>query len=409
MHRAVPTTRGRFQRDRFTWGAYLLLAYFAYMISALGPLMSFVAAEQSLSYTVRALHLSAFALGMVLAGLMGDHAAQHLGRRAVYWGGGAGMALGALLLCLFRTAPLTIASSFLMGWLGSLLLVMVQATLADRHQEGRAIAFSESNFVAAVASVLAPLLVSQFEGIGWGWRVALLAAAGFWLLVSVCYARAPVPEATRPAPPRADISPANHAIGQRARLPRAFWLYWGVVLASVSMEWCVAFWAGEFLQQQIGFTPVNAAASLTAYFIAFAIGRAVGSSLARRWPVGALLLLAIGVALAGFPLFWLARTPVLSLLGLFLLGLGIANLYPLALSASTGTAPALANAVSARTSLAAGLAILLAPFVLGSAADALGIAQAFAITGVLGCATLAMMLAANAHARRMAMRAAADP
>ncbi|MEP7291141.1 MAG: hypothetical protein ABI835_05130 [Chloroflexota bacterium] len=72
-----------FIRDRFTWLAYLMLAYYAYMISALGPLMPFLRVELNLSYSVAALHLSAFAVGMILAGLTADRAV----RRA--WGGGS--------------------------------------------------------------------------------------------------------------------------------------------------------------------------------------------------------------------------------------------------------------------------------------------------------------------------------
>ncbi|MBZ0306629.1 MAG: hypothetical protein K8I82_11230, partial [Anaerolineae bacterium] len=76
-----------FTRDRFTWMGYLMLAYYAYLQASLGPLMPFLRKEMQLNYTVAGLHFSAFALGMVLAGLTGDRVAERVGRRGLYWAG----------------------------------------------------------------------------------------------------------------------------------------------------------------------------------------------------------------------------------------------------------------------------------------------------------------------------------
>ncbi len=114
-----------FIRDRFTWLAYLMLAYYAYMQSALGPLMPFLAGELNMSYTVRGLHVSAFALGMIIAGSSADRVAAHFGRTRVFWIGGGGMALAGLVLIGVRTPALTIAASFGMGVIGSYLLIMI--------------------------------------------------------------------------------------------------------------------------------------------------------------------------------------------------------------------------------------------------------------------------------------------
>ena len=61
-------------------------------------------------------------------------------------------------------------------------------------------------------------------------------------------------------------------------------------------------------------------------------------------------------------------------------GLGIANLFPLTLSAASSVVlPRQANAASSRITLAAGLATLITPQVLGSLADQIGIRGAFAV------------------------------
>ncbi|MCB0021993.1 MAG: MFS transporter, partial [Caldilinea sp.] len=145
-----------FTRDRFTWLAYALLGYFAYFQAAPGPLMPFIRGELNLSYAAGGLHLSAFALGMIGGGLSAPRLASRWGRRAVLWGGAIGMGLGALLFVAGRHPAVTIAGTLVMGGVGTLLLVMIQATLSDRHGAQRATAITESNMLAILCAGLLP-------------------------------------------------------------------------------------------------------------------------------------------------------------------------------------------------------------------------------------------------------------
>jgi MFS family permease len=111
-------TPTEFVRNRLSWLLYLMLAFYAYTQASLGPVMPFLGDELKLSYTVRGLHFSAFALGMVTAGLSADRVARVLGRRRLFWIGGLGMVVGALMLILSNRVELTIASCLLMGALG---------------------------------------------------------------------------------------------------------------------------------------------------------------------------------------------------------------------------------------------------------------------------------------------------
>ncbi len=375
-----------FIRDRFTWLAYFMLAYYAYLQAALGPLMPFLAAELELSYTLRGLHFSAFALGMIIAGATADRAARYFGRRTLFWGGGAGMVLGVIILTLGQTSPITIFGSFVMGTIGSYLLVMIQATLADHHGAMRAVALTESNVGASAAAMLAPLLISQLENFGFSWRFALLAMVAAWAIALATNSRVPIPQS----------SVENRGVNQpKARLPALFWVYWLVVLLGVSVEWSTGFWAADFLENVVGIRRVDAAASMALFYVAILLGRWFGSRLSRIVLPNRLLLIASAILLTGFPIFWLSRSPISALPGLFLMGLGIANLFPMTLSIVSNLAPDMANAASARTSLAAGIAILVMPQILGSTADRIGIQSAFAIVGGLALGVLVIVWLAN--------------
>ncbi len=381
-----------FVRDQFTWLAYLMLAYYAYNLTIIGPLMPFLRAELNLSYTVTGLHLSAFALGMVLAGLSGDRLAQRYGRRKVFWGGGIGMAGGTVALILSGQVALTLVSTFLMGYLGSLSLVMVQTTLSDRHGEQRAIALTESNVAASLSASVAPVLVGFFQTTLIGWRGALALSLIGLALMALRYFRVAIPEA-QPAATR----PANIT----RSLPLTFWAYWLVIFLGVSVEWCLIFWSADFLEKVIGLDRVTAATMMGVFLGAMLVGRFIGSGLSRRVSSSRLLMGALGLALVGFPVFWLARLAPLNIAGLFVVGLGVANIFPLTLATALGVTPHQIDQASARISLGGGLAILTLPFVLGWAADLLNIQTALGIVSLLlGVAAVVAYLANRLVARQ---------
>ncbi|MDX2159700.1 MAG: MFS transporter [bacterium] len=381
-----------FVRDRFTWLAYFMLAYYGYLQSSLGPLMPFLRAELDLNYTVGALHLSAFALGMIIAGGTGERAAARLGRRRLFWLSGAGMAAGMLMLIALRHPILTITAALIMGTVGSYLLVMVQAGLADHHGALRALPLTEANVIAMIASTCAPLFISTAEGIGIGWRAALLIGGAWWMAQYAVNRHVSIPDSAN-----AQESSSSAAAAQRgsAALPMRFWLFWMVVVFGVAIEWAIAFWGADFLHTAAGLDRVTASGIMSLYFFAMLIGRFVGSRLARTLPAPRLLYAAVGLVIVGFPPLWLGQSAPIQIAGLFVTGLGVANLFPLTLSLATGVDPAQANKASARVAMGAGVAILAAPQILGALADQVGIFGAFGAAAVLIGGALVMTVWAN--------------
>jgi MFS family permease len=384
-----------FARDRYTLLAYAMLGYFAYLQAAPGVAMPLLRDDLGLNYTVGGMHISALALGMVLAGLLADRAVARWGRRTVFWGGGGGMAVGALLLVVGQHPAITIAGMFLMGLLGTALLATIQSGLADRHGTLRAIALTESNVVAAVITILPPLLVGGFERIGIGWRGAFVAMVLAWGVAYLTQRDVDIP-ASRPR--------KTESGGTDRALPPIFWLYWAALVSCVAVEWSVIAWSADFMTEAGGLDDDAAALVMTLFFLAMALGRVLGSQLTRRMDVVRLLFAAMSVGLAGFVTFWLA--PVLPLLlgGLFVAGLGIANLFPFLLSITVGTAPEQSDVASSRITLGAGLAILLAPQILGTVADQTGIQTAYGLVFVLF--VLAMIIVTAARRRAVAAEVA---
>ncbi len=384
-----------FVRDRFTWLAYFMLAYYAYILAVLGPAVPFLRKELTINYTVSAFYISAFAAGMVIAGFTNAWMARRFGRSALFWGGGLLMAVGTVVLTVGRTAEVGIVSVFICGLLGSYLLVTIQSTLSELHGNNRAFALTEANVFAVLASSAAPLAVGIGESQGWSWRFAIYIGIAIWGLVFIrTRSRISLPAVRKPDPIKSSVTTKH------GKLPRAFWSYWVVVFFSVAVEWCIIFWASTYMETVVGLSKETAASSVALFTLAQFVGRAAGSWLTRRYTSGNLLLIAGAIVLVGFPMFWLGRTPIINAAGLFICGLGVANLFPLTLSLTSAVGMNNPDAASGLTSMSSGIAILITPQILGIVADQLGIQTAYGIVAPLAIAIILVTLYANKLARQ---------
>jgi MFS family permease len=360
-----------FRRDELTWLAFGMLGFYNYLLSALGPLMPSLREELGLSYTIASLHFSAFAVGMILAGLVGDRGVRRYGRRTVFWTGAAGLVAGAVALTIVHTPVLTVGSVLLMGGVGSLVLILIPAILADRHGENRAVAIVEANILSAATGAMAGLLIGLGEQTPAGWRGALLLSLAIPLFLVIHFGRVSLP--------------TTQSIGDRrnagTRLPLAYWAFWlGVVLA-VSIEFSLIFWGADFLVAA-GLSTSAAATTVSLFLWGMVAGRIAGRQAAQLMPTERLLLLALGVSAAGFSVYWLAPVALVAVLGLFVAGIGVANLFPLTVALALGAAPGQSNEAGARLTFASGTAILAAPLLLGALTDAAGIRLAYGVVPI---------------------------
>lgn len=372
-------------RDKRTWAAYLLLGLFAYLETALGPAMPFLRDRLDLGYAVASLHFFAFAAGAIAVGLTGDRWMPRVGRDRALWGGLGGMVAGALLIAFSPAVAGTILGALAMGSLGTCSLMANQAALADMHGEQRAIALLESNVAATTMAILAPLVIGGLAVTALGWQAGIVVALPWIVVLWVTFHGVSLPPARLPE---------RRGAGESG-LPAAFWWLALVLFLVSAVEWCIAYWGAEFLATVVGLGSATAATAMSIFFVAMAAGRIIGSRLVRRYHGVPLLLVAIAIALAGFLMFWLAPTPLVSLPGLFIAGFGIANFYPLTVAVATGAAPHLIDRATARLAVATGTALLTAPLAVGALADAAGMRRGFGIVLPLLLAALASTLVAR--------------
>jgi len=375
--------------------AYAFLAFYSFFVNVFGPITPFIKDELGLSYTAASLHFSAFAAGMLIAGLTANWVIGQVGRLNTAWIGAFGISAGTLILIAGRTPLMTVGASFVMGLLGTLILVVVPAALSERHGELRAAALTESNVIASLVVMAAPLSVGLSVRLTGDWRPACVLAACVPIVMFLLLRRVTLP-ATDPRP--VERGPA------RLPLPALYWVYWVAIVLAVAVEFCMIYWSADYLEKRAGLAKADAAQAVSVFVGGMILGRLAGSRLVHRFPTARVVIGSVLLAGFGFALFWTAGGTLAILAGVFVTGVGVASLYPLILALAIGAAHGEPDRASATATLASGTAILTLPLVLGRLADQFGIRPAYSVVGalLLGVFLIILLTSRRAVARQTA-------
>ncbi|WP_169166443.1 MFS transporter [Cellulomonas taurus] len=372
--------------------SYAVLGCYTFWLYAFGPAVTLLRDELGFSYTLLGLYSVLWSLGAALAGAMFAWVARRLSRGALLWAAAAAATGGAAVFTLTRGVSATLAGAVVFGLAGTMLLAVIQAILSDQHGPRRDRALTEANIGAGASAVFAPLVLGALATTALGWRatfaIPVLVLAALFLRYRRQTYQVPQPDAPG---------------GRSGRLPAACWLFAVLMAFGSAMEFCLVYFGPQVLIAT-GMSAAAASTALGANYLGILVGRLGGAALTRRPGITAPLLAgSLATTAASFALFWLTDNSVLAVTGLFLCGIGVANLYPLALALTLDAAPGQEDQANARSQLVVGLVAAASPFILGSLADRVGLFAAFAIEPVLIAASGALLwggVAARRRARR---------
>jgi MFS family permease len=366
------TETDAFVRDAPTVLSYAALGCFTFWLYAFGPAVTLLRHELGFSYLVLGLYEVFWSGGAALAGAAFAWAARRLARGTLLWASALATAIGAGLFIFGGGVPGTLIGAGAFGAAGTMLLTVIQAILSDRHGSRRDRALTEANVGAGASAVFAPIVLGALAATALGWRATFAMPAVVLVLLYLRYRRQPLPQ-----PPR------RHAEGQGGRLPLACWLFAILTAVSSAIEFCLLFFGPQMLIN-LGWSAAAASTAMSSNLAGILVGRLLGAGLTRR-PGRTVTLLYASLALtfASIVLFWMTDQPVLAVVALFLAGLGIANLYPLALASTLEAADGQEDHANARSQVVLGLLAAAFPFVLGGLADQYGLTAGFALEPVL--------------------------
>jgi MFS family permease len=188
------------------------------------------------------------------------------------------------------------------------------------------------------------------------------------------------------AMPRLQVNSSLNDEGEKPTLqfPRAIlpYLLGVVALFSVVPEGMIIDWSALFLNTERGVSIAWAGTGFAATSTAMAIMRFSGDHLRKRFGAVQTLRCSVIAAIIGFSLVTLSTSPITAVLGFFISGIGLANLFPIAISAA-GNVPNIPGgiAVSMVTTVGYG-GILLAPPLFGFIAQTWSYTAVYAIMPV---------------------------
>ncbi|MEP3199652.1 MAG: MFS transporter [Lentilitoribacter sp.] len=185
------------------------------------------------------------------------------------------------------------------------------------------------------------------------------------------------------AMPRLQLNSNLNDEGEKPKLqfPRVIlpYLLGVVALFSVVPEGMIIDWSALFLNTERGVSIAWAGTGFAATSTAMAIMRFSGDHLRKRFGAVQTLRFSVIAAIIGFSLVTLSTSPITAVLGFFISGIGLANLFPIAISAA-GNVPNIPGgiAVSMVTTVGYG-GILLAPPLFGFIAQTWSYTAVYAI------------------------------
>ena len=379
MEGAIPASgRSAGPGMRATWTGFAYLSVWGYVLYGLGNATPYLRADLVLTDFQAGLHASALAVGVLLAGVGADRVARLVGSHWLLDLAVACLVTAIGLVVLAPNLPVSLSGALLIGFGGGLLGTDINVRLIRPDGVETRRVMGQANALSMVTAAAAPVAIGLAVAGLHAWRLALLLPVAAFLALTVLRPRS--------SEERTSVRPPS------VRLPSAYWFAWLLLVLGVSIEFSFVFWGSTIVANRTGLSSADATL-LASLFVAgmftgrAAVGRGVGAGRASRGILAAGLV----VVLVGAGLMWVSTLPLLSGVGLFVGGLGLAPVWPVGLTVALQTAPAAPLSAAARSTLASGTAVLLAPSALGLASDFVGVAGAWPIILLLACAALVVL------------------
>ena len=362
-----------FHRDRFFWIVATQTAIGNFYLGGFGPAQSLLRADQGTSLTIAGLHGTAMGIASIFAGYANPYIAHRLGRTRAGWTGLAIFTIGLTLFVISPPVFLTLPATLITGFGTSMVINAMLTSMSHYFGNQAQVAIPQANGIASIGFVTGTALIGTIAIISPGlWRIGLLFAIPVAITLFLVSRNATTEEHVRDA-----------AGPQDGGLSRRFWISWLGFTACISSEFAVSFWAAALLKDRVGSSAAISTVAIVALGTGMGIGRWYGAVLLRRFVLDTQLLGTIALQFLGFVCFWLSHSMILSLISLFVIGLGVSMQFALASIRLIAFSDGRPDLAIGRTSLAAGIAIAVAPFLLGVLGDNFGISRAYLMVPVL--------------------------
>ena len=367
-----------------TAGGFYAFFSFGFIDNLKGPTLPALLTDLNFSYGQGGAILFGAYLGFMVATLLTGVLADARGIKSVLLLAGVCLTAGLAAFSLVSAFWLLAIALFVVGLgLGSI-EVGGNSLIVDLHQRDRGRFLNLLAVFHGVGAFVVPLFAALLLSYSFSWRqvyqIAIILAVGLALFFAVVkYPRAP----------RTGDALALRTLFAAGFTRRMTW-YYLFIAVYVAAEIGFAAWIVEFLQQVKGYDVGVSSLYLSAFFAAIMLGRFAGSFVVERIGYLTIMLIATIASIASLSL-GLFGPPTLTFL-LPLTGLFFSIMFPTATAAVSALPIANMSAVLGMLFTFGGLGGALGPWLIGVAADLVGLELAFGLTIVFGLVMLAALL-----------------
>jgi MFS family permease len=341
----------KLKRDSFFWTLALQTFVVNFFLGGFGPSQPLLRADQGTSLTI----------------------AGRYGRAASGWIGLVIFSFGLLALALVQPVQLTILAAFITGFGCSTVINSFVVSMSNHYGALAPMAVAQANGVASTGYVIGTLTIGTIaQAAPDFWRLGLIMilpiALYLFFFRRKTNAEPHVPSETGP---------------QSGKLSSAFWIAWLGFVATISTEFATTFWAAALVRDRTGATAAISVIAIMALGSGMAVGRFFGGPVMHKLTLDHQLLTIMALQLFSFFGIWFSHNLVVSLIALFLNGLGISTQFALSSIRLINHSDGRPELAIGKSALAAGIAIGGAPFLLGVLGDNFGISRAYLMVPAL--------------------------
>ena len=362
-----------FQRDRFFWVVATQTAIVNFYLGGFGPAQSLLRADQGTSLTIAGLHGTAMGVASIAAGYANPHLAHKYGRAKSQWIGLGIFLVGLFLFVISPPVFLTIPATLIAGFGTSMVINTMLSSMSHHYGKAAEVAIPQANGVASIGFVTGTALIGTIASLYPSfWRLGLLLAIPVAVILVLVgrekEAEEHVPDESGP---------------QSGKMSTKFWLAWLGFVACISSEFATSFWSAALLKDRVGSSAAISTVAIVALGTGMGVGRWYGGLVLKNFKLDNQLLGLVALQFIGFVAFWLSHSMIISLICLFVIGLGISMQFALSAIRLVSFSDNRPDLAIGKSSLAAGIAIAGAPFLLGFLGDNFGISRAYIMVPVL--------------------------
>jgi predicted MFS family arabinose efflux permease len=333
-----------------------------------GPALPLLQSDQGTSAAVAGLHGTALGIASIIAGYLNAPLVHRFGRYRTSWIGLLIFNIGGLGFVIFPDPILTIPSMLIAGIGISTTINNTIAFISNHYPDHQTRAVSQNNAVNSGFWLIGTILIGLMASTAISWRLGLLISIPYAIALYILAGRKFKPEHIPDIEGR-----------QRGSLPRKYWWAWLGLLFTISAEFAIAYWAAALLRERTGISPSTATALIFAYALGMVIGRWFGTYLFPKLDPDRRLQIMLMIQALGFLALWVSEITIISVLALFVIGLGTSLQFILTTLRMLKFGAEKSDLAIGKSSLAAGIAIGASPFLLGLLADLVGISSAFLV------------------------------